>query len=168
MNGRQRFEKAIAFQETDRPPHFEEIFDLTQEAFGRPFPGGDALAKATPAEVDRLLHECVEIYALIVERFQWDALCIWHPWSGPQLLQCLRIAKQALGGRIMVGAYIGGSIHAIDTTRDFDQFSVDLFEHPEVIHAQAKAMSDEAITWGRALREAAVKVAVIPDARFGG
>lgn len=154
MNSRERFTKAITFQETDRPPHFEEIFDLNPEAFGRDFPSEEAIAKATGAERDRLLHECVEVYALIAERFRWDAVCIWRPWGGPQMLDCLRIAKRELGSRLMIGGYIGGSIHAIDTVTDYVQFSVDLYENPELIHGQALSMSDNAITWGRQLSEA--------------
>ena len=154
MNSRERFTAAITFHEPDRPPHFEEIFELTEEAFGRRFPDAQAIAAATGAERDRLLHECVEVYGLIVARFHWDAITIWHPWGGPDMLDCLRIAKRELGADIMVGAYIGGSIHAIDTVRDYMQFSVDLFENPQLIHEQARRMSDEAVALGRAIREA--------------
>ena len=154
MNSRSRFTQAITFQEPDRPPHFEEIFDLSPEAFGRDFPDGATLAKATGAERDRLLHQCVELYALIAERYQWDAVCIWHPWGGPQMLDCLRMAKSELGNRLMLGGYIACSIHAIDTVQDFNQFSVDLFENPALIHEQARRMSDNALAWGRSLREA--------------
>ncbi|MFZ4398308.1 MAG: hypothetical protein ACOYOU_22055, partial [Kiritimatiellia bacterium] len=113
MNGRERFTKAISFQEPDRPPHFEEIFDLTQEAFGRRFPAYDAVAKATGQERDRVLHELVELYGLIVERFKWDAVCMWNPWGGKEMQDCIRLAKKELGSEIMIGGYIGSSIHAI-------------------------------------------------------
>jgi uroporphyrinogen decarboxylase len=154
MNGRERFTKAITFQEPDRPPHFEEIFDLTQEAFGRRFPAYDAVAKATGQERDRVLHELVELYGLIVERFKWDAVCIWNPWGGKEMQDCIRLAKKELGREIMIGGYIGSSIHAIDTVRDYVQFSVDLYENPALIHEQAAAMSAEALTIGRSIREA--------------
>ncbi len=151
MNHRERFHTAITLGEPDRPPHFEEIFDLNAEAFGREFPDGDAIAKATGQERDRLLHECVEVYALIAERFDWDAVCMWHPWGGPQLLELVRIAKKELGGTLMIGGYIGWSIHAIDTIKDYMQFAVDLYEHPEKLHAEAKVMSDNALQLGRDL-----------------
>ncbi|OPZ26682.1 MAG: methylcobalamin:coenzyme M methyltransferase [Lentisphaerae bacterium ADurb.BinA184] len=154
LNGRQRFVQAITFREPDRPPHFEEIFELTEEAFGRRFPPGEAIAAASGAGRERLLNECVTLYGQIVERFRWDALTIWHPWGGQDMLDCLRLAKRELGRKIMVGAYIGGSIHAIDTVRDFMQFSVDLHENPGLLHEQARRMSDEALALGRAIREA--------------
>lgn len=154
MNSRERFVTAITFNEPDRPPHFEEIFELTEEAFGQRFPAGEAIAKATGAERERLLAECVEIYGLIVQRYQWDAVTIWHPWGGQDMLDCLRLAKRELGRDIMVGGYIGGSIHAIDTVRDYVQFSVDLYENPQLIHDQAKQMSDNALALGRAIQAA--------------
>jgi len=167
VTGRERFEAALAFRETDRPPHFEHMFELTAEAFGREFPTEEAIAAADGAERERLLGMCVEIYALIVERYRWDALAIWRPWAGPQQLQCLRLVKAALGDRIMIGGFIGESIHAIETTRDFMQFSADLYERPEVIHAQARSMADSAISRGRAMREAGADFAsVVSDVAF--
>ena len=167
MSGRERLAQAIGFRETARPPHFEHMFELTAEAFGRAFPGEEAIAAASAEERERLLNECVEIYGLIVERFNWDALAIWRPWGGPQQLQCLRLAKAALGDRIMVGGFVGESIHAIETTRDFTQFAAHLYERPEVIHAQARAMCDSAIARGRDMREAGADfVSVVSDVAF--
>lgn len=169
MNGRQRILTTLQFQEPDRVPHFEEIFDLNQEAFGRSMPGGKALAEATADERDRLLHEIIEVYALIVERFRWDAITLWHPWGGPDQRECLRIAKRELGSEILIGGYIGESIHSIDTTHDFDQFSDDLYEHPEKIHAQALVMSDNAIREGREMLEAGADfVNLVSDVAFNG
>jgi uroporphyrinogen decarboxylase len=167
MTGRERFQAALAFRETDRPPHFEHMFELTVEAFDREFPTEEAIASAGAAERERLLAKCVEIYALIVERYRWDALAVWRPWGGPQQLQCLRLVKAALGDRIMIGGFVGESIHAIETTRDFMQFSADLYERPQIIHAQARAMAESAITRGRAMRDAGADfVSVVSDVAF--
>jgi uroporphyrinogen decarboxylase len=153
MTSRERFLTTIAFREPDRPPHFESMFELNQEAFGRDFPSEQAISEATGQERDRLLHECVEIYALIVERFKWDAVSIWRPWGGPQNRECLRIAVRELGGQVMVGGFLGGSVHAIDTVTDYVKFSVDLYEHPEELHAQAQQMADTALRVGTEMRE---------------
>jgi len=169
MTGRQRLLTTLQFQQPDRPPHFEEMFELTAEAFGREFPSERAIAAATGEARDRLLHECVEVYALIVERFRWDGLCLWRPWGGPPLLECLRIAVRELGRDILIGAYIEGSIHAIDTVTDYEAFSADLYERPEEMHAQARAMSDGAIARGRAIREAGADfVNLVSDVAFNG
>jgi hypothetical protein len=106
MNQRERFRTAITLGQPDRPPHWEEIFELTDEAFGRRFPSGEAIAKAIGAERERLLMACVEIYGLIARRFRWDGLCIWHPWYGPDNLDCVRLAVRELGRELMIGGYI--------------------------------------------------------------
>jgi len=169
MTQRQRFAAALAFEQTDRPPHFEHMFELTAEAFGREFPSEQAIAEASEGERERerLLYECVDLYRLIVERFEWDALCIWRPWGGPQQLECLRIAKRELGERVMIGGFISSSVHAIETVSDYTQFAADLYERPEMIHAQALAMSDAAIACGCAMREAGADfVSVVSDVAF--
>lgn len=169
MTGRERLVRAMTFQPVDRIPHFEEIFDLNDEAFGRSIPTARMMAEATPDARDRLLHEAVEVYALIVERFRWDAVCVWEPWDGPLQLDCLRLLRRALGDRILVGGYIGGSIHCIDTVSDFPRFALNLYEHPETIHAQALAMSDAALAAGRAMREAGADfVNLVSDVAFNG
>jgi len=169
MTGRERIIQTLGFDEPDRPPHFEEMFELTVEAFGRDFPSEQAIEAASGDARDRLLHECVEVYALIVERFHWDGLCIWRPWGGPQQLECLRIAVQELGHAILIGGYIGDSIHAIDTVTDYEGFSADLYERPEEIHAQALAKSDSAVARGRAMRAAGADfVNLVSDVAFNG
>ncbi len=167
MTGRQRLAAALAWQETGRPPHFEQMFELTVEAFGRDFPSERAIAAATGQARDRLLHECVELYAAIIERFHWDAVCIWRPWGGPQQLECLRLAARELGPQVMVGGFISNSIHAIETVDDYEQFAVDLHERPAVLHEQAARMSDAALAAGRAMRQAGADfVDVVSDVAF--
>jgi uroporphyrinogen decarboxylase len=155
MNGRERIKAAIEFQETERPPHFEEMFELYEEAFGRgDMPGEEEFARATGSELDRMLNDCVEVYSLIVERFNWDAICVWRPWGGPNQLECIKLVKKALGDKVMVGGYIGRSIHSIDTTEDYMQFSIDIVEHPEKIHSQALEWSNSAIERGLEMGDA--------------
>lgn len=154
MTSRERFLTTLAFREPDRPPTFESIFDLNQEAFGREIPSEQAIATATGQERDRLLHEAVEVYGLIVERFGWDAISIWSPWGGPDNLDVLRLAVRELGSQVLVGAFIGWAVHAIETVKDYTQFAVDLYERPQEIHAQAKEMADTALRIGLDMAEA--------------
>ncbi len=38
MTGKERMLKTLRFEEPDRPPHFEIMFELEKEAFGLQFP----------------------------------------------------------------------------------------------------------------------------------
>ena len=84
MTGKERILKTLRFEEPDRPPHFEIMFQLEQEAFGLKFPDwGDWRDCQTREAKDRLVSRCMTIYEKIVERFQWDGLAVYFPWSDP-------------------------------------------------------------------------------------
>ena len=83
MTGKDRMLKTLQFEEPDRPPHFEVMFELEKEAFGLEFPDRHAWAGCSATEKDRMIGQCMEIYQKIVERYRWDALAVFWPWSDP-------------------------------------------------------------------------------------
>ena len=142
MTGKERFLKTIRFEEPDRPPHFESMFELEQEAFGLQFPDRDSWAAATPKEKEQKIATCMAIYERIVERFRWDALMVYWPWSDPDGIVA---AKRTFGEEIAIGGVVGGSLWSIEMMTDWMQFAVDLVERPEVIHEEAKRRRDTAL-----------------------
>ena len=75
----QRIKAALHFQELDRPPHFEQIFELTEEAFGVAMPSEEEIAYAHGRERNLLFEKCANLYAMTIKRFSWDAVLIWRP-----------------------------------------------------------------------------------------
>jgi len=142
MTGRERMLAALRFEETDRPPHFEIMFELEQEAFGVRFPRRDMWQRCDDYEKDRLIDGCMMIYDRIVEHYQWDALAVFWPWSDPE---GVRAAKRTFGDRILIGSIVGHSVWSIEHVKDWTQFAVDLAEHPDAIHAEAEQMTRRAI-----------------------
>lgn len=143
MTGKDRILATLRFQQPDRPPHFEVMFELEREAFGLAFPPRTAWEGCTTARKERMVRQCVEIYERIVDRYAWDALAVFWPWSDPDGVAA---AKRAFGERILVGGIIGDSTWSIDHIRDWEAFSVDLAERPAVLHEEARAMSARAFT----------------------
>jgi len=135
VTGRERMLKALRFEQTDRPPHFEVMFELEREAFGVQFPDRNLWGGCSRAEKERMIAACIEIYARIIERFEWDALAVYWPWSDPEGVAA---AVKAFGDRILIGTMVGNSIWAIESVGDWLQFSIDLHEHPDRIHAEAE------------------------------
>lgn len=135
MTGRQRFYTTLQFQQPDRPPHFESMFELEQEAFGLRFPDRNSWGGMSRAEKDAAIGTCMDIYERIVERFRWDALAVYWPWSDPD---GIRAAKRTFGEDIAVGGIIGGTVWSIESMTNWMQFSMDLVERPEEIHAEAE------------------------------
>ena len=134
MTPRKRFLTTLRFEEPDRPPHFESMFELEFEAFGLRFPDRRVWGSCTCAEKDRLIAGCMEIYGRIVERYSWDALAGYWPWGDPAGVSA---ARETFGNQIAIGGMVGGGLWCIDTISDWDAFAADLFEDRAEIHREA-------------------------------
>ena len=135
FSGKERFLVTLRFEQPDRPPHFESMFELEREAFGLQFPDRNTWAGCTAREKECKIADCIEIYERIVETYQWDALLVYWPWADPDGVAA---AKKAFGERIAIGGVLGGALWCIDTISDWEQFAVDLFEDRKHLHAIAE------------------------------
>jgi len=145
MTSRERWEKALRFEEPDRPPHFEQMFELVEEAFGLSFPSEDELGAATGKEREKLYARTAEVYARTIEEFKWDAVTVWRPAARSRVqYDFIPFLKKYLGPDILVGAFIWDSAVSIDAVDSYGymQFSIDLFENPGKLHAWARGMLD--------------------------
>ena len=138
VTGKERFAKALRFEEPDRPPHFESMFELEREAFGLQFPDRNDWA----TDRERKIAICMEIYQRIVERYQWDALAVYWPWGDPAGIAA---AKRTFGDTIAIGGMVGGGVWCIDQITDWDEFALWLSESREKIHAWAEARCRQAL-----------------------
>lgn len=142
MTGKQRMLKTLRFEQPDRPPHFEVMFELEYEAFGLRFPDRNSWAGISRAQKDAKIAQCMAIYERIVERYQWDALCVFWPWSDADGVVA---AKRTFGDDILIGSVVGATTWAIEGITDWMQFAADLMERPEVLHEEARRKSDAAV-----------------------
>lgn len=142
MTGKERVLKTLHFEEPDRPPHFESMFELEYEAFGLRFPERTRWLECTRAQKDRMIADCIEIYERIVETYQWDALAVYWPWADPDGVAA---AKLAFGERVGIGGMVGGGVWAIESVTDWKQFASDLLEAPERVHEEAEAKCGAAL-----------------------
>ena len=167
MTGRERMLAALRFEEPDRPPHFEIMFDLTEEAFGLSFPDWSAWSKATTAGAkDRLVGQCMRCYEKIVERYAWDALAVYYPWCDPDGVVA---AKKTFGTDILIGSIVGNSIWSIECIKDWMAFSLRLVDEPESIIAEADAKHAAAITAiDRLIDAGADFIHIVNDIGFNG
>ncbi len=133
--------KTLRFEEPDCPPHFEAMFELEQEAFGLSFPDREAWAHCSPGEKECMIDQCMEIYQKIIERYRWDALAVFWPWSDPDGVVA---AKKTFGDDILIGSIVGGSVWSLENIEDWSQFALGLYEHPEHIHKVAEEMTQRA------------------------
>lgn len=141
MTGKERMLKTLRFEEPDRPPHFETMFELEREAFGLSFPDRSVWASATGARKAGLIGHCMEIYVRIVETYRWDALAVYWPWSDPDGVAA---ARKTFGEAILIGSIVGNAVWSIECIQDWMAFSVDLFERPGTLHEAAREKCDRA------------------------
>ncbi|MFW5857065.1 MAG: uroporphyrinogen decarboxylase family protein [Planctomycetota bacterium] len=164
MTGRERMLTTLRFEAPDRPPHFEIMFELAEEAFGEAFPPMDGWGGLSARERRARLDRCVDLYTRIVDRYAWDALAVWNPWSDPDGVAA---AKAALGDRILVGSIVGGTTWSIECMPDWTQFAIDLAEAPERIHEEAERRTAQALRTFDALADAGADfVHIVNDVAF--
>jgi uroporphyrinogen decarboxylase len=142
MTGKERILKTLRFEEPDRPPHFEIMFELEKEAFGLQFPERDSWHGMSLPEKERAIGLCMTIYEKIIERYQWDALAVFWPWSDPD---GVKAAKRTFGDDILIGGIVGDSIWSIENISDWTEFAIMLMEQPKEIHRIAAQKMDSAI-----------------------
>ncbi len=145
MKSRERIDKALSFIETDRPPHFENHFGLTEEAFGLSFPTHGELQRASIKEREMLYGRMAELYARIIEKYRWDAVALWTPGSRDELqYDFIPFLQKYLGGDFPIINHVWSSFVDLETVKDYTEFSIKMFEEPEEIHAWARKMLEEA------------------------
>jgi len=156
--------KTLRFEEPDRPPHFEVMFELEKEAFGLEFPDRNSWSRCSRSDKDRKIDQCMGVYEKIVERYRWDALAVFWPWSDPDGVVA---AKKVFGNDILIGSIVGGTLWSIESISDWEKFAVDLAENPDFIHEEAERRTRYGLSTFDSLAEAGADfIHVVNDVAF--
>jgi uroporphyrinogen decarboxylase len=131
-----------------RVPHFELVFFLTMEAFGKVHPTHRAYAQWDQMEEkERRLHreDIADLYISTAERFEHDAIFI-HDNPGT-LDECLRIVdtiREKSGDKYFLMRH-GDATFSIPDGNAMYEFSYRIADEPVKVHAEAQQMVDDAI-----------------------
>ncbi|MCE9615879.1 MAG: uroporphyrinogen decarboxylase family protein [Lentisphaerae bacterium] len=146
---RERFIAALERRPlTGRVPHFELVFFLTMEAFGRLHPSQRQYRQwIQMEEKERELHrrDMAQLYVDTAERFEHSAIFI-HPNPGDVEETCRLIdrIRDISGDRYFIMMH-GDATFSIPSGEQMVGFSYRLADEPEKVHAEAAAMVDNAI-----------------------
>jgi uroporphyrinogen decarboxylase len=143
MTGKERMLKTLRFEEPDRPPHFEIMFELEKEAFNMEFPDRRSWANCSAAEKECKLDCCMEVYDKIINTYQWDALAVFWPWSDPDGVVA---AKKHFGEELLIGSIVGNTIWSIENISDWTEFAIMLMEKTDQVHEIAEQKTQMALT----------------------
>jgi uroporphyrinogen decarboxylase len=157
MTPRERFIAALNRQPlTGRVPHFELVFFLTMEAFGRVHPSQRHYAQWDQMEEkERQLHrhDLADLSILTAERFEHSAIFLHpNPGSHEEVCRLIDLVREKSGDRYFLMLH-GDATYSIPDGRHMQEFAYRLVDEPEKLKADAAAMVDRALERAERLRD---------------
>ena len=144
-------------QPPGRVPHFELVFFLTMEAFGRVHPSQRSYGQwQQMSETERELHrrDVADLYVQTVRRFELAGTIYHTPrgWGDEDLRLSLEHVRRLDGLEHVIGVH-GDSTYGLPDGEHMMDFIVQLAEQPQEMKDAAQHGVDHALERGRRLRE---------------
>ncbi|MBP6507164.1 MAG: hypothetical protein KA257_06330 [Opitutaceae bacterium] len=157
MTPRERFIAALERRPlTGRVPHFELVFYLTMEAFGRVHPLHRNYDQWVQMEErERALHrrDMADLYIAIAERYEHSAIFIHpNPWTPEELEQIITLIRERTGDRYFLLTH-GDATYAVPNGTEMEAFACQMVEEPEKLKAQAADKVRQALEVAAKLRQ---------------
>jgi uroporphyrinogen decarboxylase len=149
MTPRQTFISALNRKPiSGRVPHFELVFFLTMEAFGKVHPSHRFYEQwHQMEEKERRLHraEMADIYIHTAERFEHSAIFIHpNPDNVEETLHLVDLIREKMGDRYFLMRH-GDATFSIPDGTHMQAFSYRMADEPEKLKAEAAARVDQAL-----------------------
>lgn len=143
MTPRERFIAALERRPlTGRVPHFELVFFLTMEAFGKIHPSHRSYHQwLQMEEKERELHrrEMADLFIATAERFEHSAIFIHpNPNNVEETCRIIELIRERTGDRYFLMRH-GDATFEIPNGERLVEFSYRLADEPEKVHAEAAA-----------------------------
>jgi len=149
MTPRERFISALERKPlTGRVPHFELVFFLTMEAFGKVHPSHRAYGQwQQMEEKERQLHreDIADTFIMTAERYEHSAIFLHpNPGSLEETLRLIDIVREKSGDRYFLMLH-GDATFGVPDGRHMTDFSYRLVDDPEGVKREAAALVDGAL-----------------------
>lgn len=157
MTERERFIKALKREKIEgHVPHFELVFFLTMEAFGRVHPlhrNYDQWNQMSAKEQDLQLVDMAKAYIETAEKYHHSAIFV-HPNPGrngdlpgndESTRRILETIRDLSGDKYCLMVH-GDPTLAIPTGDTMMEFATEMYEEPEKLHERTKRRMDEAVS----------------------
>jgi uroporphyrinogen decarboxylase len=155
MTPRERFIAALERRPIEgRVPHFELVFFLTMEAFGRLHPAQRSYGQWDQMEEkERNLHrnDMADLYIRTAERFEQSAIFL-HPNPGSQeeIFRLIDLVREKSGDRYFLMMH-GDATYSIPDGTHMEDFAFRLVDEPAKVKAEADAMVEGQLKWAEKL-----------------
>jgi len=157
MTPRERFTAALERRPlTGRVPHFELVFFLTMEAFGKVHPSHRNYEQwMQMKEHERELHrrDMADLYIATAERFEHSAILL-HPNPGnlEETMRLIDAVREKSGDRFFLMLH-GDSTFSVPDGTHMEEFSYRIVDEPEKLKEEAEAGLGAALDRGERLRK---------------
>jgi len=146
MTPREQFIAALERKPpSGRVPHFELVFFLTMEAFGKIHPSHrnyEQWLQMKESERDLHRRDMADLYLATAERFEHGAIFLHpNPGSMEETLRLIDLIREKSGDRYFLMLH-GDATFSIPNGNDLEAFSYRLADEPEKLHEEANAMLD--------------------------
>jgi uroporphyrinogen decarboxylase len=157
MTPRERFIAALERKPlTGRVPHFELVFYLTMEAFGKVHPSNRTYGQwEQMEEKERQLHrlDMAEVFIKTAERFEHSAIFVHvNPGTDEEIFRMIDLLREKSGDRyfLMLG---GDATYSIPSGENMIQVACRLVDEPEKVKLEAASHVDHALEWAERLEK---------------
>lgn len=156
MTPRQRFTAALEGRPpSGRVPHFELVFFLTMEAFGRVHPLHRSYAQWDQMSADERraqLRDMAEVYVLTARRFEHSAIFVHFPsLAEDDELRLLDAIRDVSGDEYFLMAH-GDATYSIPAGGDMMEYCACLADAPQASKDNAQRLVDRALARGERFR----------------
>ena len=146
MTHKERFIKALKREPIEgHVPHFEMVFFLTMEAFGKVHPSHRQYTQWNQmSETERQLHiaDMAQCYLDIARRYDHDAIFLqsW-PLDTEMCIALIRKIRALSGDEYFLMLH-GDGTYEIPTGEDMVEYAARFYEEPEAMHTLAQSRVD--------------------------
>ena len=154
MKPRDKFIDALMRKKiTGRVPHFELVFFLTMEVFGKIHPcHRNYFQWGQTSEIEKRLHrmDMAQLYVNTARKFEHSAIFFHQPmgWNADdkvhETIKCLEIIRDISGDEYFTMVH-GDATHRIPTGESMMEYINDIADNPGKLKAQAQEMVDSAL-----------------------
>jgi uroporphyrinogen decarboxylase len=157
LTPRERFTAALERRPlTGRVPHFELVFFLTMEAFGKVHPNHRNYSQwMQMEEKEREIHrrDMADLFIATAERFEHSAIFLHpNPDNPEEIMRLVDLVREKSGDRYFL-LLAGDPTFSVPEGRHMEEFSYKLVDEPEKLKEEAEAALRWAIDRGEKLRK---------------
>ena len=155
MTPRERFIAALEHRDlVGRVPHFELVFFLTMEAFGKVHPSHRGYGQwGQMEEKERQLHraDMADLYLATAERFEHSAIFLHpNPNSEEETLRLIDLIREKSGDRFFLMLH-GDATYGVPSGGSMVEFACRIADAPGKLRADARSMVESSLKRGERL-----------------